>query len=86
MDPAAKFWIEVIAAATVPIAFVAVVWHRTSREMGMGYRSLQFLAIGVVLPVVLILGLEEKLSGEAIAALVGGVVAYLFTATAKGKE
>jgi hypothetical protein len=52
----------------------------------MGYRALQFLAIGVVMPVVLILALEEKLAGEAVAAIVGGVVAYLFTATTKGKD
>jgi hypothetical protein len=86
MDPTSKFWVEIIAAATIPLAFLGVIWHRISREMGMGYRALQFLAIGVVMPVVLILALEEKLAGEAVAAIVGGVVAYLFTATTKGKD
>ena len=83
MDPAATFWIEIIAALTMPLSFVAVVWHRIKSEMGMGYRSLQFLAIGVVTPIVLILGLENKISGEAISALIGGVFAYLFTTASK---
>lgn len=75
----AAFWIEIIAAVTIPISFLAVVWHRVRSEMGMGYRSLQFLAIGVVIPALIILSLEDKLAGEAVAALIGGVVAYLFT-------
>ena len=78
-----KSIVEIIAALTVPISFVAVIWHRVKNEMGMGYRSLQFLAIGVVMPVILILALESKLAGEAVAAIIGGVVAYLFTAAAK---
>jgi hypothetical protein len=81
----AIFWIEIICALTIPISVVAVVWHRVTRDMGMGYRALQFLAIGVVVPAVIILALEGKLAGEAVAAIIGGVVAYLFTAT-KGSE
>ena len=53
--------------------------------MGMGYRAIQFLAIGVVVPALIILGIRGILPGEAIAAIVGGIVAYLFTAT-KGTE
>ncbi len=83
MDTDAKFWIEIIAALTIPFAFGMVVWHRVKNEMGMGYRSLQFLAIGVVMPIVLILALEGFLAGDAVAALIGGVIAYLFTANAK---
>lgn len=75
--------VEVIAALTIPISFIGVIWHRVKSEMGMGYRSLQFLAIGVVMPVILILALESKLAGEAVAAIVGGIVAYLFAAAAK---
>ncbi len=80
----AKFWVEIIAAATVPVSFVAVVWHRVRSEMGMGYRSLQFLAVGVVLPIALILGLEKVVEGGAISTLLGAVVAYLFSLAAKG--
>ena len=74
----AKFWVEIIAALTVPIAFIGVIFHRIKSEMGMGYRSLQFLAIGVVCPVVLVLAMESRLEGQAVAAIFGGVVAYLF--------
>lgn len=85
MEDNAAFWVQIIAALAMPISFVAVVWHRVSRQMGMGYRVLQFLAIGVVVPAITILGVRGVLAGEAIAAIVGGIVAYLFTAT-KGSE
>ncbi|MCH8917080.1 MAG: hypothetical protein IIC52_03405 [Proteobacteria bacterium] len=83
MDPATKFWIEVIAVSCMPITLVGIIWHRIKSEMGMGYRALQFLAIGVVMPIVLILTLEGKLSDGAAAAIIGGVIAYLFTSAAK---
>lgn len=85
MEDYAAFGVQIIAALAMPISFVAVVWHRINRQMGMGYRALQFLAIGVVVPAVTILGVRGVLTGEAIAALVGGILAYLFTAT-KGSE
>lgn len=83
MSVDAKSIIEVIAALTVPITIVSVVWHRVKSEMGMGYRALQYLAIGVVLPVVLILGLEGVIDGNGISAIVGGIVGYLFTSAVK---
>jgi|GEM_PF-1192449 len=83
MWPDGKTYVEVIAALTVPISFVAVIIHRLKSEMGMGYRSLQFLAIGVVLPIALILALEKVLDGGSISTLFGAVVGYLFSTATK---
>ncbi|MCP4318361.1 MAG: hypothetical protein GY789_20675 [Hyphomicrobiales bacterium] len=74
----AVFWIEVIAALTIPFCFGAVVVERIYNKKGLGLRSIQFLALGTVMPIVLILALESVLAGEAVAAIVGGVVGYLF--------
>jgi len=79
----AIFYVEIIAALTIPASFVVVVFHRLKSQMGMGYRSIQFLALGTVMPIVMILALEGKLAGEAVAAIIGGIVGYLFTSAAK---
>lgn len=79
----AKFWVEIIAALTIPISLVAVTWHRVKTGLGMGVRSLQYLALGVVLPIVLILGLEGILDTGAISTLLGAVVGYLFSTATK---
>ncbi len=52
----------------------------------MGVRSIQFLAIVVVLPVVLILALEGILERSAVGALIGALVGYLFTNIGKYDE
>jgi hypothetical protein len=83
MYPDARFWVEIIAALTVPISIISVVWHRVKREMGMGIRAIQFLALGVLLPVILILGLEKVIEAGTVGTLLGAIVGYLFANIAK---
>jgi hypothetical protein len=78
----AKFWVEIIAALTVPICFVAVIVHRVKQELGMGYRAIQFLALGAALPIVLILGLEKIIEAGTIGTLLGAVLGYVFSTSA----
>jgi hypothetical protein len=54
--------VEVIAIATMPIAIVAVVWHRVRTDMGLGVRAIQFLGLAIFAPTVLILALEGMLA------------------------
>jgi len=79
----AKFWVEIIAALTVPICFVAVIIHRVRQDMGMGYRAIQFLALGAALPIVLILGLEKVIEAGTIGTLLGAVLGYVFSTSAR---
>lgn len=79
----AKFWVEIISAFTVPITIGLLIYQRIKKEQGLGYRVLQFLAIGVITPIILILALEGMLMGETVAALIGSIVAYLFTSAIK---
>lgn len=79
----ARFWVEIVAAATIPISIVSVVWHRVKRAMGMGIRAIQFLALGVLLPIILILGLEKIIEAGTVGTLLGAMVGYLFANIAK---
>lgn len=82
----ARFWIEIISAATMAIGVVSVVVHRIKLEKGMGVRSIQFLALVILGPIVLILALEGILEKSAVGALIGALVGYLFTNIGKYDE
>lgn len=75
----ARLWIEIIAAMTIPIAVLSVIVSRTLQKKGLGIRSIQFLAIGTIPPLVLILALENFLEPGAVGALIGALVGYLFS-------
>ena len=79
----AKFWVEVIAALTIPISFVSIIIYRMKRDSGAGYRVIQLLALGSVLPAVLILALERLIETGTIAALLGTMIGYVFSPAAK---
>lgn len=76
---AARFWIEIIAALTIPIAIGAVLYQRFQSGGTIGVRTLQVLAIGVIAPLVLILGLERVIEPSAVGALVGALLGYLLS-------
>jgi hypothetical protein len=78
--------VEVIMALAVPVALVAVVWHRIRTEKGLGYRSLQFLAIGVVMSIGMIPALEGVLDRGGIGTLPGAVVGYLVSTASAAEE
>jgi hypothetical protein len=82
----AKFWIEIVAALTMPVGIIAVVAHRIKQKIGMGVRSIQFLALTIIFPMVLILALENKLEDSAIGALIGALLGYLFSNIGKYDE
>lgn len=86
MPTDARFYVELIAALTVPVCFIAVIVHRMKREMGMGYRAIQFLALGAVLPIITILALEKVIDAGVVGTLFGTVVGYVFSTSAQPKE
>ena len=81
-----RLWIEIIAAATIPIAILSVIVSRTLQKKGLGLRTIQFLAIGTIPPLVLILALEKFLEPGAVGALIGALVGYLFSSFGKPDE
>jgi hypothetical protein len=82
-----RFWIEIIAALTIPLAIGAVFYQRYQTGGGgaMGLRTLQVLAIAVLAPLILILGLEKVLEPSAVGALIGALLGYLLSGIGNDK-
>ncbi len=82
----ARLWIEIIAVATIPLTVLLIMIHRIVRDRSPGVRSIQFLAMGTIPALVLILGLEGLLESSAIGALLGALVGYVFSNIGKYDE
>jgi hypothetical protein len=78
--------IELILALTMPLAMMVVIVHRVKSRMGIGVRAIQFLALGMLTPLVLILALEGILERSAVGALVGILVGYFFAGFGKDDQ
>jgi hypothetical protein len=61
------------------VGMVGGIWNRIKTAKGIGVRSLQFLGLTVLVPVVVILSLEDRISqemtGAVAATAVGGILA-----------
>jgi hypothetical protein len=74
----ARDWVELIAAGSIPLAVIALFVNRWHSGKSLGVRAIQTLAVAMFMPAIIILALERVIDGAAVAALVGGVVGYLF--------
>lgn len=68
--------VELIAALVMFLGLIGTFFIRIRLKKGIGLRAIQFMAIVLLVPVVLILALENALTGETIAALLGAVAGY----------
>jgi hypothetical protein len=75
-----KFWIEMGALALALIlgglSVVGILGQKEVGEKGLAAGMLNLLAVSIIGPLILILGLEKILNSEAIAAIVGGLVGF----------
>lgn len=77
---ATRFWIEIIAALTITLAIGAVLYQRFQQGASpISLRTIQLLAISVMAPLILILGLERVLEPSAVGALIGALLGYLLS-------
>ncbi len=79
-----KSAIEVVAMSLMVVALLGVLYDRIRRQKGIGLRVIQFLAVCLVVPALLILALEGKVSMEATAIILGVVIG--FTLSGIGKD
>jgi len=74
----AREWVEIISAATLPLALLGLFINRAHSKKGLGVRAIQTLGVAMFMPTVILLALERLIDGGAVAALIGGVAGYLF--------
>ena len=80
----AKAWtVDLLALIVGGVVSVLILRNKVTTEKGIGPQTKQVLALSLLSPIVLILGVERILSRETIAAIVGGLVGY---GIPKGKE
>lgn len=82
----AKDWIELVAVLTMPICIISLLAYRYKAEKGLSVRALQFLALGLITPLILILALEGILEKGAAGALLGSLLGYFFSQIGKYDE
>lgn len=78
------FCIEIIAALTMVVTAVGIginrcLKNKEGKVKGIGVRVIQYMAMGTIIPTILILSLEGILDGSATAALLGAIAGYLFS-------
>ena len=56
-----------------------IIFHRIWTNKGLGARSIQFLAVGMLVPAVLILSLEAVIDSATVGTLIGAMVGYLLS-------
>jgi hypothetical protein len=77
--------IELIAVAAMVLVPGAVILNRICaiicrvRPRGIGARVIQFTAVGMIIPLILITALEDKLSKEALGTIIGALTGYLLS-------
>ena len=77
-----KSTIEIISALMMPIGLGLVMAHRFATGRAIGARTIQFTAIILLLPILLILALERILDSQILGTLVGGLMGYLLSGIA----
>ncbi len=70
-------WVEIIAAITGPLGVVGLLFHRVYGGYGIGARAIQFAVAVLLIPAILILGLEKVLDGATLGTLIAGIVGYV---------
>ena len=78
--------VELVAIAMLPVGFIGFMLHRIGARKPIGARSIQFLGVVFLLPVILILALEKILDSTTIGTLIGALIGYLLSGIASYYE
>lgn len=72
--------VEIIAAVTMVTGILGILVTR--RNKGIGIRVIQFSAVVLVLPIILILAIEKLISTDVVGTLLGAIVGYVLSGIA----
>lgn len=78
--------IEVAMLLVMAVGIIGGVWNRLKLHRGIGLRFIQYLGLTVLMPVVAILSLEGRISGEVTGAIAAAAVGAVLTSIGKKKE
>ena len=71
--------VECVAAGIMLLGIGGVIFQRIKTGMGIGARVIQFSAVVLVVPAIMILALEKVLTPETTATLFGTITGYLLS-------
>ena len=74
---------NVVMALIMIITLCGVLYERYKKNKGIGVRVIQFLAIAMLLPAIVILSLEGSLDTQTTATLLGAIVGYVLSGIGK---
>jgi hypothetical protein len=81
--PSLPWVVEMFASGVMLISVIGVLWIviRTYADLkySIGARHIQFVSVCLIVPTILILGLEKVLTSETSATLIGGLAGYLLS-------
>jgi len=85
--PNLPFWVEMFASAVMLVSVLSIfflVWrHQAEKGQTINPRHIQFVSVCLIVPTILILGLEKVLTSETSATLIGGLAGYLLSGLGK---
>ncbi|GAA4453929.1 hypothetical protein [Rurimicrobium arvi] len=71
-----KSTIEIIMAVAMAGSIALLFYRSIKLKKGIGARIIQFACVLLIIPGLIILGLEDILHGETIATIIGGLIGY----------
>ncbi|WP_370194129.1 MULTISPECIES: hypothetical protein [Aurantimonas] len=74
-----RAFIEIAAAAVFLLGPIGVIVERYKSKRGLGARAIQFCAVLMLIPAVLILALEKVLEPSTVGTLIGALTGYLLS-------
>ena len=72
-------WLDGALIGVMVIGIVGTLYHRIRLDFGIGNRAIQFVGMCLVVPTVLILGLEDKISKENMGTILGAIIGYILS-------
>ncbi len=77
--------VEIVAIAIMALLVLGIFIERLKNRRSLGARSIQFLAVGLLIPSIVILALEQAITADATATLIGALTGYLLSGIGKFK-
>ena len=84
--PEAKTVVEVLAILMSALGICGLLYHRLKSQRSIGARAIQFAAVVLLIPAILILSLENKLDPQSLGTLIGAIAGILLSGLANSGQ